>query len=307
MNQEYLTTFLEVAKTKNLSKAAMRLHISQPTVTAHIQKLEKEFGCRLIERDTRNCSLTPQGRRFFLFAEYMDQEHKHLKTDLAQINQGITGSLSVVASPNIGEFILPRLISKFREDNPSIEVVVNLLHGQDVVKRVTDNPDLVGFTSVKPITSDLKYIKFGNDEIVLIVYPGHPFSFKKEVTISDLIGESLIFREEPVGRSAILLTILKKAGIDLNLYQPRCFIGSNSGVLAAVEAKAGIGFIPKLAIQNSEALGLIKVVKIHDLQPRYDHYFMHNKTISSNALLNSFIRFVHENVLGNEASLTNSR
>jgi DNA-binding transcriptional LysR family regulator len=297
LNQEYLNTFIVVAQTKNLSKAAKKLYISQSTVSAHIQRLEKELGCRLIDRDTRNFSLTPQGKRFFLFAEYMDQEHKHLRIDLDQINKGITGRLSVVASPNIGENLVPRLISRFREDNPSVEIVVHLMHGQDVINTVSANPDVVGFTGLKPNSSEVKSIKFDSDEIVLIVYPGHPFVFRKEVTIADLIGESLIFREETVGRNTILLNILKRAGVDLNAYQPRCFMGSNSGILSAVEAKAGIGFISQLAIQNSEALGLIKVVKIQNLKTRYYHYFVHNKNRGSDSLSTGFIRFIEQNAL----------
>jgi DNA-binding transcriptional LysR family regulator len=266
VNLEYLNTFIEVVKAGNLSKAAKTLYISQPSVTFQIKKLEQELGYRLITRDSHNFLLTANGKRFFRYAEYVYQEHKHLLSDMAQIEQGIIGRLSVAAPAIIAEHLVPSLISKFREDTPAIDVIVKIMPHQDVIDLVTENPDIIGFCGMIPDSREVDYFQIRQDEIVLIVYPGHPFAAKQKITMADLIGEPLILRSETAGRSLGYAKVLKKAGLDLDTYQPKIIMGTTSGVLTAVESKGGIGFISNLAIKNSESMGMIKVVRIKNVK-----------------------------------------
>jgi DNA-binding transcriptional LysR family regulator len=296
MNLEYVNTFIEVVKVGNLSIAAKKLYISQPTVSFHIKRLEEELGYRLIERDTRNFLLTPNGKRFFKFAEYVFQEHKHLLLDMAQIEKGATGRLSVAAPPILGEYVVPNLINKFKEDNPTIDIFVEIMEAREVVKTVTQNPDMVGFCRIGPKAPNLNYAKLGEDEMVLIVYPGHPFTMKNQISIADLIGETLIFRAERVGGILPYAKILKQAGIDLDIYHPKIVMGTSNGVLSAVESKVGIGFISNLAIKNSKAMGLVQVMKIKNVRLRNQYFFVHNKNIVPDSLLAKFIDFLNQSI-----------
>lgn len=300
MNLAYLNTFIEVVKHENLTNAAKKLYLSQPAVTLQIQKLEKELGYSLIERDTRHFLLTPGGKRFFQFAEKVCQEHEHLLFDNAQIEKGIAGLILTVASPIIGEFFLPGLISRFKENNHAIDINVKIMDSMNVIKEVAENPDILGFCSVVPKSPDLNFFEIGEDQTVLIVHPGHPLAIKKQVTIADLVGESLIFRAETIGGKLYFSRFFKKAGIDLKNYQPKMVMGTPSGVLSAVESKTGIGFISNLAIKNSETTGKIKVVKIKNLNLRHRFYFVHNRNMVLDTLLTNFIRFINQNKFTNE-------
>jgi DNA-binding transcriptional LysR family regulator len=297
---EYLNTFIEVVKAGNLSKAARKLYITQPTVTFQIKRLEQELGYQLIERDSHNFLLTANGKRFFQYAEYVYQEHKHLLSDMAQIQKGITGRLSIAAPPIIAEYIVPNLISRFREDTPVIDVIVRIMDSNEATKVVTDDPDIVGFCVVANDSPELNYINYGEDEMVLIVYPGHPFTIKKQVTIADLIGEPLILRAETAGRDLFYARLLKKAGLDLDVYQPKIVMGTTSGVLSAVESKVGIGFISDLAIKNSEAMGMVKVIPIKNVKLRNHFIFVYNKKIQPHSLVDNFIAFINQTLSENE-------
>jgi DNA-binding transcriptional LysR family regulator len=299
MNLEYLNTFIEVVKAGNLSKAAKKLYITQPTVTFQIKKLEQELGYRLIERDSHNFLLTANGKRFFRYAEYVYQEHKHLLSDMAQIQKGITGRLSIAAPPIVAEYIVPNLINRFREDTPVIDVVVNIVDSQNAIKAVSENPEVVGFCVVVSESPDLNYIKFGDDEMALIVYPGHPFTIKKQVNVADVIGEPLIVRAETAGRDLFYARMLKKAGLDLDTYQPKIVMGTTSGVLSAVESKVGIGFISNLAIKNSEAMGMVKVVKISNVKLKNQFFLVHNKNACPDTISANFVNFIKQNILTN--------
>jgi DNA-binding transcriptional LysR family regulator len=300
MNLEYLNTFIEVAKLGSLSQAAKKLYISQPTVTFQIKRLEQELGYRLIERDTHRVLLTINGKRFFQFAEYVYQEHKHLLFDMAQNEKGVTGRLSIAASPVIGEYVVPSLISRFKEDSPAVNMIVKIMDSQHVIKAVAENPEMVGFCGIAPKSSELNSVMLGEDEMLLIVYPGHPLTMKKQVTIDDLFGETLIFRVETVGGDYFYSRTLRKAGLDPDVYQPQIITGTTTGVLAAVESKAGIGFLSHLAIKHSEAMGMVKVVKIKNIRLKHQYYFVHNKSVAPGTLLESFIGFIKQLTLNSE-------
>jgi DNA-binding transcriptional LysR family regulator len=294
VNLEYLNTFIEVARLESLSSAAKKLSLSQPAVSLQIQKLEKELGYRLIERDAHRFLLTTQGKRFFRFAEYVYQEHKHLVFDMAQIEKGVTGCLSVAASPVVGEFVVPHIISKFKEDHPGIDIIVSIMDSPRVVTAVAENPNIIGFTGSTSASPDINFFKLGEEEMSLIVYPGHPFVIKKQVTVADLIGETIIIRAETRGRPRFYSRMLNKAGLDLDTYHPKIVMGTTTGVISAVEAKAGIGFVSSLSIKNSDALGMIKTVKIKNVRLRHQYQFIHNKNVDPDPLMANFIGFIHQ-------------
>jgi DNA-binding transcriptional LysR family regulator len=300
MNLEYLNTFIEVARLESLSSAAKRLNLSQPAVSLQIQKLEKELGYRLIDRDPHRFLLTTQGKRFFRFAEYVYQEHKHLVFDMDQIEKGVTGSLTVAASPVIGEFVVPHLIALFKENNPGIDINVEIMDSPLVVEAIADNPNLVGFTGSSSTSPELSYITLGEEEMTLIVYPGHPFAIKKQVSVNDLIGESIIIRAETRGRIRFYAKVLKKAGLDLDTYHPKIVMGTTSGVVSAVEEKAGIGFVSNLAIKNSEAMGMVKTIRIKNVRIKHQYHFVYNKNICPDPIMNSLIDFMYQANLAND-------
>jgi LysR family transcriptional regulator, transcriptional activator of the cysJI operon len=292
MNLDYLRTYVEVVKSGSLSAAARKLFLSQPAVTLQIQKLEKEMGFRLIDRDPHHFSLTRNGKSFYRFAEYVCQEHNHLLFNIAKNDKGSTGRLSIMSTPIIGEFIVPSLISKFKESNPAIDINVKIASSLMVNKIVLESTDTVGFSGILDESAELKYIKIGEDQMELIVYPGHPFAIQKNVTVSDLGGESLILRAEPENGKLFYISLLKKVGIDLDKYQPKIIMGTATGVLSAVEAKAGIGFVSNLAIKNSEALGLIKVIKLKNINLKNSLYCVHRKDLSPDSLSASFVNSI---------------
>jgi len=292
MNIYHLETYIEVVKMGCFSKAAQKLHLSQPSVSLQIQKLEHEMKCRLINRAKGEFSLTREGKRFFRFAEYVCHEHKNMSFDLAQMSRGITGNLNILATSVIGEFLLPSIINEFRGENPSIEISIQVADSFTVIGEIQTRDNLVGFCGLRPNLEGLEAVKIGEDEQVLIVYPGHPFSKLKEVTLADLMGESLILRAEPKGIRREYQESLLKAGFDIDKYQPKLIMGTTAGVLSAVEARAGIAIISNLAVRNAEAMGLFKVIRVKNFKVKRDLFCIYRKLGISDSISRDFIEFM---------------
>ena len=292
MNLDQLKTFLEVVRLGSFSEVARKLAISQPAVSFQIQKLEQELGIRLIDRTQRAITLTAAGKRLLHFAESIEDEREHLQHDLEQIREDVSGDLLIAASTIPGEFLLPPLLAKFKQMHPAVKVQVAISDSLTVINGVRDNSYEVGFCGIAPEGQDLVSIRVAGDEIVLIVFPEHPFAQRGEVSPAELEGEPLIFREDSSGTQRNLESLLSRAGLDPGKLVPNLILGTTQAVVSAVEARAGIAFVSNLAINKSLALGLVRQVTVSGLRLNRDFYGIYRQERVVSRLLEEFNNFI---------------
>ncbi len=292
MNLDYLRTYLEVIKTGSFSEVARKLSISQPTVSFQIQKLERDLGVRLIDRSKKTIIMTEAGKRLLRFAEFVEEERARLLDDVEQLREEVVGDLVITASTVPGEFLIPAILSEFKVQHPAVGIRVAVSDSLTVINDVQNGAYEVGFCGAMPEGRDLESFKIAEDEIVLIVFPEHPFANRPEVSPMELVGEPLIFREETSGTQRSVESQLLEAGFNLGQGAPKLILGTTQAVVSAVEAKAGIAFVSSLAIKKSCALGLVKVVELEGLRLRRDFFCIYREERIVSRLLGEFIAFV---------------
>ena len=292
MNLENLRTFLEVVRLGSFSEVAKKLAITQPAVSFQIRKLEQELGMRLIDRSRREITLTTAGKRLLSFAESVGEERERLQHDLEKIRDEVSGELLVAASTIPGEFLLPGLLAKFKNIHPGVKVQVDISDSMTVINGIGNNQYEVGFCGITPEGQDLISFKFDEDSIVLIVFPGHPFALRGEVSPGELMGEPFIFREETSGTQRNLENHLVRAGLDIKKLTPNLVLGTTHSVVAAVEEDAGIAFVSNLAIKKSLALGLVKAITVTGLDLKRAFYCIYRPDNYVSRLLIEFTNFI---------------
>ena len=291
MNLYYLRTYLEVIRLGSFSKVAKKLSISQPAVSFQIQKLEQELGVRLIDRQQKILTMTEAGKRLLVFAKLVDKEHQALAHDFEQLREEVTGNLTIAASTIPGDFILPPILSEFKRQHPAVGIQVVVSNSTTVIAGVGSGVYEVGFCGMALEGQEMESFKIAEDEIVLIVFPEHPFARRQEVSFLEMTAEPLIFREETSGTRRSVESLLLKAGFDLSQCKPTLLLGTTEAVVSAVEARAGIAFVSNLAIKKSLALDLAKVVKVEGLRLRRDFFCIYRKEMIVSRLLGEFIAF----------------
>jgi DNA-binding transcriptional LysR family regulator len=296
MNLDYLKTYLEVIELGSFSEVAKRLSISQPAVSFQIQALERDLGIRLIDRRQRTITMTQAGKRLLHFAESIEKDRERLAYDLSQLRDEVTGDLAIAASTIPGEFLLPPLLAEFKRLHPGITTRMMVSDSLAVISKIQDNEYEIGFCGTLPEGTDLTASKIAEDEIVLIVFPQHPFAEQKKVSFGELAEQPLILREETSGTQRSLESLLLKAGFDLRRYPANLVLGSTQAVISAVEAGIGIAFVSNLAISKSLTLGLVRVVGIEGLRLRRDFYCIYRKERIVSRLLEEFIVFVESGI-----------
>jgi DNA-binding transcriptional LysR family regulator len=293
MNLDYLKTFLELVKLGSFSAVAKKLNISQPAVSFQIQKLEHDLGVRILNRNQKKVSLTDAGRRLMDFAKSVDGEEGRLIRDLDRLRQEISGELLIAASTTPGELILPMLLGEFLSLHPAVKAQVVVRDSMEVIAGVRNGTYEVGFCGAVPTAGQgVEWFKIAEDDIVLIVFPEHPFATRKKVTFSEVQEEAIIAREPTSGTQKSLETLLSNAGLDAHKLKPRLMLGSAQAIVSAVEARAGIAFISSLAIKKSLELGTVRQVSIDKLPLKRDFFCVYYGEVLNSRLMQEFITFI---------------
>jgi DNA-binding transcriptional LysR family regulator len=297
MNLDYLKTYLELIKLGSFSAVAKKLSISQPAVSFQIQKLEHDLEARLINRNQKKITLTDAGRRLLEFATAVDGEETALLQDLGKLRDEVGGELLIAASTTPGEYVMPVLVGEFLNQNPAVRSRVVIEDSTLVISGVKDGKYEVGFCgSVPPKGQGFETFKMAEDEIVLIVFPEHPFAHRKQVAFTEIEEEALIFRESTSGTQRSMEALMAKAGLNVNRLKPRLTLGSSQAIVSAVEAHAGIAFVSSLAIRKSLEVGTVCQVALSDLKMNRDFYCIFYTERLATRLIQEFVDFIREKV-----------
>ncbi|MBC7690283.1 MAG: LysR family transcriptional regulator [Methylotenera sp.] len=247
-----LTYFVEVASSLNLSRAAERLGISQPSLTLAIQRLEHSVGTPLLIRSKRGVTLTQSGKQLLVHARELLQRWDAVKGQaLASVHE-IQGSYTLGCHPSVALYSLAKFLPELQEKNPGLEI--RLLH--ELSRKVTEavirmEADL-GIV-INPVRHpDLVLRKLCDDEVTVWVGDG-----RRKVQ-DHRTGEAVLICDPEMLQTQDLLGKLKKCGIGYS----RVLASSNLEVITQLVAHgAGIGIIPQRVVNSSRYRNLKRVPK----------------------------------------------
>ena len=295
MNLDHMRSFLEVIKRGSLSEAARALGISQPAVSNQIKGLERELGMELLIRGERGVvSLTAAGEEFLAFAEQVIAAHEEMLQRLSYIKEEVSGELVIAASTTPGEFVLPQLLTDFKARYPQIEAKVTIADTRDVVEKVLARECDIGFIGAPIERPHLTLTPLIKDEIVLVVYPDHPFARREAIRLEELQGQRLILREEGSGTRRSLEQLLAERGEKLPENNIVLVLGSTHAIIEAIQARLGIGFVSAFAVSRLQASGQLCTVPIEELSLSRDLFVAYGEGQLSTRLRQEFLAFARE-------------
>ena len=261
MNFNHLAIFLAVAETGNLTRAAQRLHISQPAVSKQLRELEKSLGMALFHRLSKGVRLTEGGEILLDYARQIFALESEATRALNELRQLARGHLSIGASTTIGVYLLPEICAQFRAAFPGIEVNLEIANTQEIQKRLLNNElDLglsEGFSAAPEISAEV----LGEDEIIVIAAPHHKLLGCKTLSLKQLFSETILWRESGSGTRAVVENALRDKGFSV---PARVSLGSTEAIKRAVMAGDGIAFVSRLTVESELQNGALKQLKIAD-------------------------------------------
>ncbi|MGC5328394.1 LysR family transcriptional regulator [Brevibacillus sp. SYSU BS000544] len=236
-----------VAEERSFSKAAMRLHLAQPSLSQQIAKLEKAWGVTLFHRLSNQIELTDAGERFVQVARDLIDQAEGLEREMRSYASVETGKLLIGSLPITGAHVLPKVLSQFHQLYPGIELQLVedrsseleslLLRGKLDVSLLT-MPITDPFLRIEPII---------HEEIYLAVPPHHPLAEHDEVSLELAADQPFILLKEGQGFRQISLNLCQQAG-----FKPRIVFESSNiqTVQSLVAAGMGISFVPQMITRS---------------------------------------------------------
>lgn len=291
---ESLHVFVVAAELENFSRAARRLHLSQPAVSQHIQTLEKRLGVQLFERNGRRVRLSAAGETLLPLARDLIRASKQLEEVAFTLSGEVVGHLIVGCSTTSGKYVLPPLLAKFRRKYPLVKGTVKVGLREQVIEWLQTGDVDLAIISERINRSGIHYRQFFEDEIVLIVPANHPWAERGRVSPEALYEEQFIMREPSSGTYMAVVEALDQVGIDVERLERVLTLGNSEAIIMAVEEGIGLGFVPRVAAERCLALGRIRVVELEGLVIRRWLYIAYNGMRAKTPALNAFCEFMEE-------------
>ena len=196
MEMHQLRYVVAVARTGNFSRAAEQCHVSQPSLSQQIRKLEDELGERLFDRMKREVKLTSHGETFLHRAVRILEEADAARREATDAKSLLRGTLALGVLPTIAPYLLPDALATFIEQFPGVEIVVQ----EDTTARLLKLAlacEIDFALASRPIHDErLEVRELFSEELLIALPPGHPLIRKRTISATDLEGERLIIMKE---------------------------------------------------------------------------------------------------------------
>lgn len=296
MNLKQLEAFVCVAEVKNFSLAAKKLYLTQPTVSAHINALEKELGSRLLLRTTKGVELSPDGERLLEKARKMLQLERDILRDFTLKDSPLIQQITVGASTVPGQYILPQILSSFSRAYPGNRLELLEADSMEVVRMVQEGKAEVGFTGTRSDDPSCVFEPFYFDRLVVVTpnsekyqgFAGTGFPLER------FYEERWIVREEGSGTRREAERYLRQKGLELKRMNIVATISNQETIKKSVSASMGIAIMSSAAVEDYVSQGRLLRFLLAEGDIYRRLYMVWSKNHKPGQAARLFIQYVRE-------------
>jgi len=268
-----LEIFYWVAEYKSFSQAAELLSLRQPTISTHVQELEQAVGGKLLYRMPGKVSLTPLGLMLADRAANLLSFKRETIAAVEQFHGTLSGELWVGGSSIPGEYLLPQKLGEFTQKYPKVKPILRIGDSAGILADLLEGKVEIGYVGFRGDDTRLRFEKIWDDEMVVAVPKGHPWTRRKAIAVADLRTEKFISREHGSGTLDSLRQLLaKRIRAGQEILNVTMELGSTEAVKEALMAGYGFSILSRISIQHELKDGNIVEVPIRGLKMERGFY-----------------------------------
>ena len=291
MTLRHLKIFVTVCEEGSITKAAQKLFISQPTVSFAVSELEKHYGIKLFDRLSKRLYLTDAGTKLLPYAQHILLMFDEMEAGAQNLNN--SGTLRIGASVTIGNCLIPGLLKSFTENYPDVAVKIQVDNSEKIEQAILDSQIDLGLIEGMTHNDQLVSEAFQNDELVLLLAPGHRLETQTSVMPEQLKDEPFLMRERGSGGREILESALLLHNIDI---EPAWESISTQAIIQAVAGGLGISVLPRLLVEPLLAQGLLVTRPIEGISLKRKFFIVYHKNKYITNIMQEFIGLCHSSV-----------
>lgn len=285
MTLRYLKIFLCVCDEGNMTAAAKKLYIAQPSVSQAMAELENYYHVKVFERLGKKLFVTSAGEKLITYARHivnLAMETEEVMRDLSH-----NGTIRVGASVTIGTCILAPLLESFKRKNPQI-TISSVVNNTAVIEEMllVDQLD-IGLVEGKVHSPGIISRPFMEDDLVLVTSPSHPLARQNKVTLAQMNNKEFIIREEGSGTRELFQMVMASKGMEWKI----AGVYNNAETIKnMVAANLGISVMSKLAVEKEVKRQELKIIKMEELCFSRQFIIIHHKNKYIVPALDYFIK-----------------
>lgn len=258
MDLAALRVFLAVAEERSFSRAAVRVHRTQPAVSQAVRRLEADLGEQLFDRSSKNGTLTDAGRALQNYGQRLVRLAEEAESAIRELRDLRRGRVLIGANEAAVHTLLP-LMARFRQRVPDIAVDVRRVPARQIAIEVQQGSLDFGALTFRPPEAGLFELVVGTDELVLLMPPTHPLAKRRQVNMEDVAGEPIVAHNDPSPARERVLRLFEEHHIALNMV---IALPSLDGIKRAVELKLGVALLPRRCAITEIASGRLVAVPV---------------------------------------------
>lgn len=297
MEFKQLEAFVAVVENKSFSEAARRLHLTQPTVSAHIQSLEQELNSRLLIRTTKKLTVTQRGLQLYDSASAMLNMRSNIIEEFTGKNKKII-ELAVSTIPS--SYLLPEILNAFTNKIPDIYFHSWQSDSLGAVARVLDGSVDLGLVGNIFDEPDCHFVPFRQDKLVIATpVTEHYLKFQQQMALTgtDLaafLGEPFIMRESGSGTKKEIDRYLEEQHIPDTSLHIVARMNDLEAIRKSVARGLGISILSACSAQDLADTHQILMFPLNNEAAIRTFYIVYNKNRILKPHVKQFLRFVKE-------------
>jgi DNA-binding transcriptional LysR family regulator len=289
MDLTALRIFLAVAAERSFSRAAAKVHRTQPAVSQAVRRLEADLGEQLFDRSSKSGTLTDAGRVLQNYGQRLVRLAEEAESAMRELRDLRRGRVLIGANDAAVHTLLP-LMAHFRQQVPDIAVDVRRVPARQIAVEVQQGSLDFGALTFRPSESGLLEVVVGSDELVLLLPPTHALAKRKQVSMEDVAAEPIVAHNDPSPARERVLRLFEERHITLNMV---IALPSLDGIKRAVELKLGVAMLPRRCAITEIASGRLVAVPVAGVSRRRQVMLVCRKAHRSHAA-NAFLQVAQD-------------
>jgi DNA-binding transcriptional LysR family regulator len=289
MDLATLRIFLAVAEERSFSRAAAKVHRTQPAVSQAVRRLESDLGEQLFDRSSKSGTLTDAGRLLQNYGQRLVRLAGETESVMRELRDLRRGRVLIGANEAAIHTLLP-LMARFRRRVPDVAVDVRRVPARQIAVEVQQGSLDFGALTFRPSETGLLEVAVGSDELVLLVPPSHPLAGRRQVTMEEVGSEPVVAHNDPSPARERVLRLFEEHRIPLKMM---IALPSLDGIKRAVELELGVALLPRLCALTEIASGRLVAVPVAGVSRRRQVMLVCRKAHRSHAA-NAFLEVAQE-------------
>jgi DNA-binding transcriptional LysR family regulator len=282
--------FLAVVREKSFSRAAWRLHRSQPVVSQTIRRLEAELAEPLFDRSSKGGKLTEAGKTFREYAERLVSLSDKALAVVGELRDLRRGRVLIGANEGAVPTLLP-FVSRFASAYPQILVDVRRVRARDVAGELAQGNIDFGVTTFKPAEKGLKAITLAYDEMVALVRPDHEFARLTKLSVAAWAAQPIIVHSDPSPARESVFRRVERIHARINT---RIALPTIEAMKEAVQAGLGITLLPRRCARSEIDNGQLVAVPVPELRMEHRLRLVYRRHSSLSNAARAFLEIIAE-------------